>query len=102
MKKFTKQVLNHKSGFRFRRTFVYMRRKYGAHWMIRLGFLSLGVLLILAGIVMLVTPGPGWITIIVGLIVIACVSYRFARRMDNAERNIVHRYQRMRKRKKKN
>ena len=96
MKKFTKKVIREKSGFRFRRTFVYMRRKYGAHWGIRLGFFIVGIFLILAGIVMLVTPGPGWVTIIIGVIIIACVSYRFARHMDRVERKILFHYQRIR------
>ena len=100
MKKFTKHVLSHKPGFRFRKTFVYMRRKYGANWFIQLAFLGLGIVLFLAGVVMLVTPGPGWVAIILGLIVIACVSYRVARQMDKAERKIRHHYERFRNKKK--
>lgn len=101
VKKFTKQVLKYKSGFRFRRTFVYMRRKYGAHWGLRLALISLGVVLILIGLVMLIGPGPGWVVIVLGLIIIACVSYRLARRMDKAERMIVRQYRRLRKVRKK-
>lgn len=91
--------MNHKSGFRFRRMFVYMRRRYGDHWVLRFGFLALGVLLILAGIVMIVTPGPGWLTILLGAIIIGCVSYRFARHMDKAEKRVVRAYHKIRKRK---
>ncbi len=92
LKKFAKRIINDKSGFRFRRTFFYMRHKYGAHWALRLIFLIMGILVLLAGLVMIVTPGPGWLTILLGVIIIACVSYRFARRMDRFEKHILIRY----------
>jgi tetrahydromethanopterin S-methyltransferase subunit E len=100
LKKFTKQVINEKSGFRFRRSFVYMRRKYGKHWGVQFGLILLGIILILAGIVMIVTPGPGWISILAGVIVIGCVSYPLARNMDKAEKHVVNKYQKFRNRKK--
>jgi len=101
LKKFTKQVINEKSGFRFRRTFVSMRRKYGAHWLLRFCFLAIGIILILAGVVMIVTPGPGWLTILIGVIIITCVSYRFARHMDRAETHLIKKYKKFRSRNKK-
>jgi uncharacterized protein (TIGR02611 family) len=39
-----------------------------------------GFLLLLAGLVMLVTPGPGWVTIALGLALLA-TEYRWARRL---------------------
>lgn len=39
-----------------------------------------GVLIILAGIIMLVTPGPGWVTIFIGLMVLG-TEYHWARRL---------------------
>ena len=49
---------------------------------------------------MLVTPGPGWLFILLGCVVIAATSYRFARRMDKLERALVHKCKRFRNRKK--
>ena len=49
---------------------------------------------------MLVTPGPGWLFILLGCVVLAATSYRFARRMDKLERAVVRKYQRFRNRKK--
>lgn len=102
MKKFTKRIVNAKPGFRFRRGFIHMRRQYGSHWTLRFGLLVLGAILILAGVVMLVTPGPGWLFILAGVIMVTCVSYGFARKMDKAEKHIRTKYQMIRKRNKHN
>ena len=77
-----------------------MRRKYGAHWGIKFGFLLVGLILLLAGLVMIVTPGPGWLFIFAGIIVICCVSYPMARNMDKAEKHVMNKYHQFRNRKK--
>lgn len=45
-----------------------------------------GVLVILAGIIMLVTPGPGWVTIFIGLMILG-TEYPWARRLLGWLRN---------------
>ena len=57
-----------------------------------------GVALVLAGIVMLFTPGPGLLAIAFGLACIAQESLPFARRCDRAELTIRERYARWRAR----
>jgi Flp pilus assembly protein TadB len=47
--------------------------------------LSGGLALMLAGVVMLITPGPGWISLFLGLGLVAGESLPTARLMDRAE-----------------
>lgn len=47
--------------------------------------LSGGLALMLAGLVMLVVPGPGWLTLFLGLGLVAGESLPTARLMDRAE-----------------
>jgi uncharacterized protein (TIGR02611 family) len=55
---------------------------------------ALGALLVAAGIVMLVTPGPGLLAIAAGLAVLAR-EYRWARRLlDRAKARLPHRHRR--------
>lgn len=68
----------------------------------RLIFMTVGILVLLVGIAMIVGPGPGWVVIVIGLIIIACVSYPLARHLDKTERSLMKRYQQLRNRRKKN
>lgn len=59
---------------------AWARRRRSTHVLWQAGVLLLGFGLVAAGIVMLVLPGPGWATIIVGFIVLAS-EYAWARRL---------------------
>ena len=47
------------------------RQRRSTHLLLKAAVFSLGASLVLAGLVMLVVPGPGWAAIILGLIVLA-------------------------------
>lgn len=59
---------------------AWARRRHSTHVMWQAGVLIVGFGLVAAGIAMLVLPGPGWATIILGLIVLAS-EYTWARRL---------------------
>lgn len=59
---------------------AWARRRAATHFMWRAGVLILGMGLVLAGIAMLVLPGPGWGAIILGLIILAS-EYAWANRL---------------------
>jgi uncharacterized protein (TIGR02611 family) len=59
---------------------AWARRRPATHFIWRSGVLLLGMGLVLAGIAMLVLPGPGWGAIILGLIVLAS-EYAWANRL---------------------
>lgn len=59
---------------------AWARRRRATHVMWQAGVLLFGFGLIAAGIAMLVLPGPGWATIILGLIVLAS-EYAWANRL---------------------
>lgn len=59
---------------------AWARRRRSTHVLWQAGVLLLGFGLVLAGIAMLVLPGPGWATIILGFIVLAS-EYAWARRL---------------------
>lgn len=59
---------------------AWARRRRSTHVVWQAGVLLVGFGLIAAGVAMLVLPGPGWATIIVGLIVLAS-EYAWARRL---------------------
>jgi uncharacterized protein (TIGR02611 family) len=44
----------------------FVRRWPGGHVAWRVGVAALGLVVVLAGVVMLVLPGPGWVTIFIG------------------------------------
>jgi uncharacterized protein (TIGR02611 family) len=46
----------------------------------RIAVFAVGMLLVIAGLVMFVTPGPGWLTVILGLAVLA-TEFSWARRI---------------------
>ena len=72
------------SGQRFER--LHQRKSGdGKSFARRLFWWGAGVLLILAGIVMLVTPGPGLLSIAFGIACLAQESLPFARRCDRLE-----------------
>lgn len=59
---------------------AWARRRRSTHLLWQAGVLLLGFGLVAAGIAMLVLPGPGWATIILGFIVLAS-EYAWARRL---------------------
>lgn len=59
---------------------AWARRRRSTHVLWQAGVLILGFGLVIAGIAMLVLPGPGWAAIILGLIVLAS-EYAWARRL---------------------
>lgn len=56
------------------------RRRRSTHLALKLGVLMLGGALVLAGVVMLVLPGPGVAAILLGLVVLAS-EYAWAQRL---------------------
>jgi uncharacterized protein (TIGR02611 family) len=59
---------------------AWARRRRSTHVLWQAGVLLVGFGLVAAGVAMLVLPGPGWATIILGLIVLAS-EYAWARRL---------------------
>ena len=59
---------------------AWARRRRATHILWQAGVLLVGLGLVVAGIAMLVLPGPGWAAIILGLIVLAS-EYAWARRL---------------------
>lgn len=59
---------------------AWARRRRSTHVLWQAGVLLLGFGLVIAGIAMLVLPGPGWAAIILGLVVLAS-EYAWARRL---------------------
>jgi uncharacterized protein (TIGR02611 family) len=59
---------------------AWARKRKSTHILWQAGVLLVGFGLVLAGIAMLVLPGPGWATIILGFIVLAS-EYAWARRL---------------------
>lgn len=59
---------------------AWARRRRPTHVLWQAGVLIVGIGLVIAGVAMLVLPGPGWAAIIVGLIVLAS-EYAWARRV---------------------
>jgi uncharacterized protein (TIGR02611 family) len=59
---------------------AWARRRRSTHVLWQAGVLLVGLGLVIAGIAMLVLPGPGWAAIILGLIVLAS-EYAWARRL---------------------
>lgn len=85
-------------GTRFER--LHARKQQGGRGVSnRLFWWTAGLLLILAGIVMLFTPGPGLLSIAFGLACLAHQSLPIARRCDRAEVGLRARLARWRRRK---
>lgn len=59
---------------------AWARRRQSTHILWQAGVLLVGFGLVVAGIAMLVLPGPGWASIILGLIILAS-EYAWARRL---------------------
>ena len=74
------------------------KRAGGRGFMRRLFWWSAGALLSLAGLVMLFTPGPGILTLALGVACIAQESLPFARRCDRLELRLRRHYSRWRSR----
>ena len=67
--------------------------------MARIAWIATGMIFLLAGVVMLFTPGPGLLAIGFGLVCLSAESRRLARRCDQAEMRIREAYSRWRARK---
>lgn len=72
-------------GHRFRDRYHRRRRSGERSRLSTALMLSGGLALMLAGVVMLITPGPGWISLFLGLGLVAGESLPTARLMDRAE-----------------
>ena len=59
---------------------LWARRRRTTHVMWRAGVLIVGMSVLMAGVAMLVLPGPGWAAIILGLVILAS-EYAWARRV---------------------
>ena len=82
-------------GTRFER--LHQRKKRdGRSFARRLFWWAAGVLLVLAGFVMLFTPGPGLLSIAFGVACVAQQSLPFARRCDRAELRLRRAFRRAR------
>ena len=78
---------------------LHARKSAGGRGVLRrAAWWGMGILLLLAGLVMLVTPGPGILTIALGVACIAGESLAFARGCDRAELRWRERYRRWRDR----
>ena len=79
-----KHFVEAEAGSRFER--LHARKSAGGRGFARrLMWWCMGVLLMIAGFVMLFTPGPGVLTLALGVACIAQESLPFARRCDRAE-----------------
>lgn len=91
-----KSTLTRKSGRKFRYLYRELRQH---HYLIRLSFVCVGVLFLLLGIIMIVTPGPGIVFIILGLGLIATFSSKLAHGLDRLEVYLLRVIKRRRKHK---
>ena len=90
-----KTAIKQKIGHKFR--FLYHELKQ-EHYLIRLSIVSLGLVLFVLGLIMLVTPGPGIVFLILGLGLMAAISERLAHGLDRLESFVRERYRRWRSR----
>ena len=65
------------------------RPRLNIAYRIFLGFI--GFVIILAGVVMLVTPGPGWLTIFLGLAVLS-TEFQWAKRLSQRAKQMLSRF----------
>ncbi len=79
-----REFLDLAPGERFCLTFERQQRAR-RHAAVRIAFVAGGVLLIIAGLVALVAPGPGLVMIALGFLLIARESSRLARTLDRLE-----------------
>ena len=85
-------------GCRFERHYERKRGHEGHGAMGRLAWIVAGIFFLLAGIVMLFTPGPGLLAIGFGLTCFSTESRRLARWCDRMELRVLDAWQRWRKR----
>jgi UPF0716 family protein affecting phage T7 exclusion len=84
LKRSTKEFLALAPGRRFCESFERNQRERGSGAK-RVAFIALGIVLMLAGVLALVAPGPGLLMIAGGLLLIARESRLLARALDRAE-----------------
>lgn len=73
-----------------RRAQEWARRRRTTRLALRLGVLAVGAALVVAGVAMLVLPGPGWAVVILGLVVLAS-EFAWAQRLLDPVRRIADR-----------
>ena len=61
------------------------------HWAVRLARVVVGFVLLMAGVAMLALPGPGWLSIGLGLTLLAS-EFRWARRLLVRLRKVIRKY----------
>lgn len=77
-----KHALKRKSGRKFRYLYRQLR---GERYLIRISVVCLGILFLLIGLVMIITPGPGLVFILLGLGCMTVISSRLAFWLDRLE-----------------
>jgi len=87
-------------GSRFESHYERKRSDESKGTMSRVAWIAAGLFFLIAGIVMLVTPGPGLLAIGFGLTCLSAESRRLARWCDRAELRILAAWQRWRSRRK--
>ena len=97
MRREWRQFVDADAGVRFARLHE-RKRATGRGFARRMAWWGMGVVLILAGLVMLVTPGPGLLTLALGVACIAQESLPFARKCDRMEVRLRKAWRRRRER----
>lgn len=82
MRKSWRDLKKDEPGHRFQNRFKRSHKKGGASRVVKL---AIGGVLIVAGIVLLVIPGPGSVLIVIGVALIAEESEKMARALDKIE-----------------
>lgn len=99
LKREWKGFVDAEAGTRFARLHE-RKESSGRGWWRRLAWWGIGLALVLAGLVMLFTPGPGLLTLALGMACIAQESLPFARKCDTTELRLRAAWARWRSRRK--
>ena len=84
LRRHLKDLARAKPGERFRDRY-YGREAQRPHPLVKCAYVVLGVLLVLAGVVLLPAPGPGMLVVLIGAALLARESLLVARACDSAE-----------------
>lgn len=91
-----KKILAKKRGQRFRYAHLYLKKRWGEHFWVKIILVVVSLITFLLGLIMLVTPGPGLLFIAISLLCIAVISFSVARSLDKLEVYLHGKYQKMR------
>ncbi|OGT47276.1 MAG: hypothetical protein A3F17_08445 [Gammaproteobacteria bacterium RIFCSPHIGHO2_12_FULL_41_15] len=97
-----KKIMQQKSGRRFRYAHLYLKKRWGNHFVLKLILGLLSILSILIGLILLFIPGPGLLFIAIGFMFIAVISFSVAHWLDKLEMFIRKKYKEWMKKKEKN